>query len=599
MADKIEAQAEIAIFILHPIAFAMRKIYAILAFVFIAVVGKSQTNIISTNPIAEQIMLGNYDPAQYLATNVNNHPDSIAQGIMADVNPDSLKSYIVKLASFGNRNTGSDTVSNTFGVGAARRWVFQKFTAFSAANENRLVPSYLQFDRLICTTPQHRNIFAVLPGMDTTDHRVIFIEGHMDSRCEVLCDSLCNAQGVEDNATGTALVIELARVMSKYSFNHTIVFLITISEEQGLYGAEAFAEYCNTLDIPIAAVQNNDVIGGVICGQTSSPPSCPGLGSVDSIGVRLFSAGSFNSPHKGYCRFIKLEHKEMIDPLSVVHTDIRIQSPEDRTGRGGDHIPFRQNLFTAMRFTSANEHGDANVADTNYTDRQHTTRDTLGADTNGDMIVDSFFVDFNYLARNTVINGNAAAMAAIGPKIPDFTLGVFDSNLVVTITQQTQYATYRVGVRTTTNDWDSVYTFTGTLTDTLDVPPAAWYRVSVMSVDSNGIESIPSREIQTTPVGIEEIDAPSSGITLMQNKPNPFDEATYILFQVDQMPQHKTASVRITDLQGKLVQEIPVELHIGLNEVLYTHGYGASGTYMYSIVLDGVAVQTMQMIFAN
>jgi hypothetical protein len=403
---------------------------------------------------------------------------------------------------------------------------------------------------------------------------------------------------VEDNATGTALVMELARVMSRYSFNHTIVFMVTISEEQGLYGAEAMAEYCNQLDIPILAVQNNDVIGGIICGQTSSPPSCPALNHIDSVGVRLFSAGSFNSPHKGYARFIKLEYKEEIAPFIAVQTDIRIQSPEDRTGRGGDHIPFRQNMFTAMRFTSANEHGDADVSQVGYNDRQHSTRDTLGVDTDNDQIIDSFFVDFNYLARNTIINANSAAMCAIGPKQPDFTLGVNDSDLVINITQQTQYAVYRVGVRTLTNDWDSVYTMTS-LTDTIDVPPSAWYRVSVMSVDTNGVESVPSREIQTTPVGLEEYVAPTSGITLMQNQPNPFDEATFILFQVDRIPQHKTASVVVTDLQGKMVQEIPVEMHVGLNEVLYTHGYGATGMLMYSIVIDGVAVQTMTMVFAN
>jgi hypothetical protein len=576
----------------------MKKLYSLLLLVF-PLFGIAQTNILSTTPLAEQVMLGNYDPAQFMASNVINHPDSIAAGIIAEINPDSLKSYIIKLASFGNRNTGSDTVSGTFGVGAARRWVYQKFTEFSAANESRLIPSYLQFDRLICTTPQHRNIFAVLPGMDTADHQVIFVEGHMDSRCEVLCDSLCNAQGVEDNATGTALVIELARVMSKYSFNHTIVFLVTISEEQGLYGAEAFAEYCNQLDIPVLAVQNNDVSGGIMCGQTSSPPSCPGLGHIDSIGVRLFSAGSFNSPHKGYCRFIKLEYKEEISPYMAVQTDIRIQSPEDRTGRGGDHIPFRQNFFTAMRMTSANEHGDADVTQPGYSDRQHSYRDTLGVDTDNDQIVDSFYIDFNYLSRNTIINANAIAMAAIGPKIPDFSLGTYDSSLVVTITQQTQYAMYRVGVRTLTNDWDSVYTFSGTLTDTIDVPPAAWYRVSVMSVDTNGIESIPSREIQTTPVGIEEYSPIFPGVSLMQNRPNPFDEATYILFQVDKMPSYKKATVTITDLQGKIVEEIPVTLQIGLNETLYTHGYGATGTYFYSLVIDGVSVETKSMVFAN
>ncbi|HET6989694.1 MAG TPA: M28 family peptidase, partial [Bacteroidia bacterium] len=210
------------------------KLFSVVIAVALSFGTFAQTNIISTNPAAEQVMLGNYNPATYQATTILNRPDTISRGILARINSDSLKKYIVTLAGFGNRNTGSDTTSTTFGVGAARRWVFQKFSEFSAANQNRLLPSYLQFDLNICTSAQHRDIFAVLPGLDTTDKRIVIIEGHLDSRCEGLCDSLCVAEGVEDNASGTALVLELARVMSKYSYNQTIVFLVTIGEEQGL-----------------------------------------------------------------------------------------------------------------------------------------------------------------------------------------------------------------------------------------------------------------------------------------------------------------------------------------------------------------------------
>lgn len=576
----------------------MRKLLLAICICIYATVS-AQTNIISTNPLAEQVMLGNYNPTTYQASSILNHPDTISRGILAEISPDSLKAYIVKLAAFGNRNSGSDTVSSTFGIGASRRWIYQKFSEFSAANENRLIPSYLQFDQVICSSTQHRNIFAVLPGIDTSDKRIIIIEAHMDSRCEGLCDSLCSAQGVEDNATGTALVMELARVMSKYSYSHTIVFVAMMAEEQGLYGAEAFADYVQQKGILVKAVQNNDVIGGVICGVTSSSPSCPGNGHIDSIGVRLFSYGGYNSFHKGYSRFIKLEYKEMINPFAAVHTDIRIMSAEDRIGRGGDHIPFRQHGYASMRFTSANEHGNADVSNVNYADRQHSWRDTLGVDTNNDQVIDSFFVDFRYLARNAVINGNAAGMAAIGPKTPDFQLSVHDSDLVIHVTQQTQYNVYRVGVRTTTNDWDSVYTFTGTLDDTIDVPAAAWYYVSICSVDTNGIESVFSREYNTTPVGIEEYLKLIPGVTLLQNRPNPFDESTYMIFQVDKMPAYKKASMRITDLTGKLIKEIPVELQQGMNEVLYEHGYGASGIMLYSLVIDGQIISTKEMIFAN
>lgn len=575
------------------------KRFLLLGFLFAATTLSAQNNILSTDSMAEQVMLGHYNPAQYTASTVLNHPDTISRGILARISPDSLKQTILQLAAFHNRNTGSDTASPTIGIGAARRWVYQRFAQFSAQNENRLIPSYLQFDMGICNMPQHRDIFAVLPGLDTTDKRIIIIEGHIDSRCEDLCDSLCQAEGIEDNASGTALVIELARVMSKYSYNQTIVFLVVIGEEQGLFGSEAFADYVQQKGITVKAVQNNDVIGGIICGQTSSPPSCPGLNEIDSTGVRIFSAGGFNSKHKQYARFCKLEYKEELRPFVTVPMDIRIMSPEDRTGRSGDHVPFRAHGYTSIRYTSANEHGDANVADTNYTDRQHSYRDSLGVDTDGDQIIDSFFVDFRYLARNAVINGNAAGMAAIGPKSPDLTLaGVWSGYIGVQITQQTQYALYRIAVRTTTTDWDSVYTTTQLL-DTIYPPAAGSYFVSVASVDTNGIESLFSREVTSGPIGINEISASHNGITLLPNKPNPFDEATIIGVDVSKTISYKSAYIRVVDLQGREVQRLPLRLDQGINEVLFTHGYGATGTYTYSLIVDGKLFASRKMIFAN
>ncbi|MCY7329862.1 MAG: M28 family peptidase, partial [Saprospiraceae bacterium] len=235
-----------------------------------------QTNILSTNALAEQILLGNYDPADYAPATSNPAPATLAAELYAQISPDSLRTSILRLSTFGNRNSGSDTLSATTGIGAARRWVYQKFAEFSTASDGRLVPSYLQFDQDICAVGQHRNIFAVLPGTDLTRRGVILLEGHIDSRCEGLCDTACLAEGIEDNATGTALVIELARVMSQFSYPNTLVFVATIAEEQGLLGAEAFAEYIQQRSIPLRAVLNNDVIGGIICGKTSSPPSCSG-----------------------------------------------------------------------------------------------------------------------------------------------------------------------------------------------------------------------------------------------------------------------------------------------------------------------------------
>jgi hypothetical protein len=562
----------------------------------------AQTNILSTSSVAEQVLLGNYNAANYQPSSPTPvWPEVLAADLQSAISPDSLKAYILQLASFKTRNSGSDTVSATEGFGAARRWAHQKFREFSAANGNRLIPSYLQFDLDICGVGRHRNVFAVLPG-SVPGSGMVLVEGHMDSRCDILCDVTCLAEGVEDNATGTALVLELARIMSRYQFPNTIVFLITTAEEQGLLGADAFADYVEQKDIPLRAVLNNDVIGGVLCGQTSSPPSCPGLDHVDSTSVRLFSAGGFNSRHKQLARFIKLEYEENLKQISEVPMTVRIMSPEDRTGRGGDHIPFRQKGYPAMRFTSANEHGDASNGP-GYDDRQHTSEDILGADTDGDGAVDSFFVDFNYLTRNALINGNALAVVARGVALPpNFSVSRTGNQLNLFWETPIDTHTIRVGVRSLTNDWDTVYTIGPGLQTTLTCNPTGPVYVSVAGVNEWGAESLFSVEkiVQTSNTEQPEDQESEANYRLFQNRPNPFDEATWISFWVNELPPADTrASIQIFDLQGKLIQEMPLSLKQGMNEVLYTHGYGVRGTFSYALTIGGKTVDARQMVFAN
>ncbi len=560
--------------------------------------GYSQSNIICTNPSAEQVMKGNYDPQIYNPPIIINNPDSILKIITQQISPDSLHADLDMLATFYTRNSGSDTVSNSTGIGAARRWAYQKFSEIGASNNNRLIPSYLQFEFAICGFNQHRNIFAVLPGADTSDKSIVIVEAHIDSRCGVLCDVTCLAQGMEDNASGTALVLELARIMSKCVFNRTIVFLLNIGEEQGLYGANAFSLYAQQNAIPIHAVMNNDIVGGIVCGNTSSPPSCPGFANIDSSNVRLFSFGGFNSLHKQFARFMKLEYKEKALPLVSVPTQIHIMSAEDRTGRGGDHIPFRQSLFTAIRMSSANENGNANTSNPNYQDRQHTSDDILGLNTDLDPELDTFFVDFNYLSRNAVINATGIGMAAIGPLTPNFIVTlVGDTTVAVTITEQTQYQQYRIGVRTSTNDWDSVYTFSNSLTDTIVLQGPGATIFSVASVDSNGIESLFSEEILLNVVGIESPGNAVQGIQLLPNAPNPTDEQTIITIVSDKELKNKSSYVIIHDTHGKEITKIPVVIRRGVNEVLYNHGFHASGIFNCTLYVNGEKNNSVKMIF--
>jgi hypothetical protein len=458
------------------------------------------------------------------------------------------------------------------------------------------------FAEWICGMGQHRNIFTVLPGANPAA-QIILIEGHIDSRCETACDINCLAEGMEDNGSGTALVMELARIMSQFTFNQTIVFMATIGEEQGLYGSEAFADYCVNKNINAKAVFNNDVIGGIICGQTSSAPSCPGVNHIDSTQVRIFSNGSWGSIQKGLARFVKLQYQEELLPQVSVPMMITLMSAEDRTGRGSDHIPFRQKGFASIRYTSANEHGDASNG-TGYTDRQHTHNDILGLDTDGDQLIDSFFVDFNYLGRNAAINGVAAAMAAIGPIAPDFTTSQpFGGVIRVEIIDPNNYNNYRIGFRTNANDFDSIMD-TNQKTFDIVVETNGLYHISLASVDNNNVESIFGKEtrefVTATSVGEVKDDVPTIGqnVFLHQNRPNPFDEATYISFDVKEKINYSSAHLAIMAVDGKEISRIPVEINVGVNEVLYTHGYGVQGVYLYSLVIDNKIIASKRMIFA-
>jgi Zn-dependent M28 family amino/carboxypeptidase len=560
----------------------------------------AQENSHFTNPVIYSILKGDYDPQDYLPSEIISDPYTISAALEAFVSPDSMKATLIELRKFHNRNTASDTVSTTKGIGAARTWVLSRLNEFSSRQENRLVTGYFQFDQDVCGMMRHKNVVAVLPGRDNTNPSSIIIEAHLDSRCAGNCDIDCLAEGMEDNGSGIALVMELARVMSQFTFDHTIIFALVTGEEQGLVGSNAMAVYAAENDIPLKAVLNNDIVGGIICGETSSPPSCPGFNHIDSTQVRLFSFGSFNSKHKSLVRFIKLEYDEMIRPLAAVEMMITLMAAEDRIGRGSDHIPFRENGFASIRFTSANEHGSAEIDDPEYHDRQHTSGDILGVDTNGDEIIDSFFVDFNYLKRNATINGNAAAMAALGPDAPSLK-GVFQDgdHLYVEVEDPNDYNEYVIGIRSTLHDFDSLFYISGGKTGTFTLAEREFNLfVTAASIDSNGIESLFSEEKLVRITGTEETPLRKS-IELFQNKPNPFDESTTISFWVGDPAAVKDAQVIIVDLNGKEVKRIPVIIHEGMNEILFHHGYNMTGTYLYSLYINGTLMGTKKMVFAN
>jgi len=576
----------------------------------------AQTNQTVSSSEVNKILLGTYNPVNYQASTVITDPGVISAGLMNGISTDSLRADLFALAGFKNRNTFSDTSSSTKGIGAARRWVYNKFLQYSTANEGRLKPAYLWFDYSPSSAgcsgsiTRHANVMAVLPGSQTDNPSLIIVEGHMDSRNDDNCDITGDAFGIGDNATGTALVIELARVMSKYTFRNTIVFVVNTGEEQGKIGATATANYLDSMNVLIKAVNNNDVSGGIFCGHTASGPGCPGYGALDSTDLRIFSLGTFNSPHKQWARYVKLEYKEQLSSLVTVPMNIQVMQNEDRTGRGGDHQPFSAIGYTAVRFTQAYEDGDCSNGP-GYVDRQHNIRDSLGRDKNGDGVEDSLYVNLSYLARNTLMNANSLAMVAMGPDTITVKPSIITANRFRVQFTPTGAPAYRVAVRSATNDWDTVFTITGKNVDTIKVPygTSTTFYLSAAAVDANGTESQFSTEYQlsTTLVPLYLDPDPTRpaapapdyyGIQLMPNKPNPFDESTLITIQSGTDLFADRTWLNINSIDGRPVSRVKVNLKKGLNEVLFNHGFlMPPGVYICSLIIDGLPVQSTKMVF--
>ena len=565
----------------------------------------AQENIIWTNPEISNILTGNFNPDDYMPGVVIDDPAVIAAELNERMDPSRLKVYLEEMSLFENRNTGSDTLSTTRGIGAARNWALDQFQAFSDDEGGRMQVGFLQFDQEICSMGRHKNIVAVLPGMGPQFDESVLVEAHFDSRCDTACDGDCEAHGMEDNGSGSAVILELSRILSRYSFNRTLIFMLTIGEEQGLLGAEAMAQWCQSNDVKLKAVLNNDIIGGVICGETASPPGCPSLNNVDSTNVRIYSRGVMNSPNKQLARWTKLQYEEMIVPIESNTNIINILTPEDREGRGGDHIPFPGKGFPSLRFTSANEHGDGNPSQPDYHDRQHTSTDRLGIDTDGDSVLDSFFVDFNYLGRNGVINGISLAMAACSPPAPlNFEMEEIPGGFEFTIDDPNDIGRYRVAFKEISgNEWVELRDYTAKVDSFIGLP-TGFYILSACTVDENGIESLFSRERFQSTTGIttstQELQIRKSLVHLMQNTPNPFDEATMINVIVEGRIDYKEASILVHDLDGKEIKKFPLELNLGLNEVLYSHNHHGfiPGVYAYSLIIDGEIFDTKKMIYA-
>ena len=335
--------------------------------------------------------------------------------MVKEVSADSLKSYIYKLVSFGTRNTLSTQSDPKRGIGAARNWVLSRFNEFAKQSNGRLTAfidtTTLQKDgRRVDTTLLLGNVVATLKGSDPNDDRIVIISGHLDNMRSNVMDRVGDAPGANDDASGTAAVLECARIMSRYSFPATIIFVAVSGEEQGLLGSTYMAEKAKKENWNIQAVLSNDIMGSNNSSETNNINNnqvrvfSEGISALDTgrTAATLRNLGLENDGKaRQLARYVKEIGERYVDNLQIV-----MVYRNDRFLRGGDHTPFVQRGWAAVRITEMNE---------NYYHQHQDVRVENGIQY-GDL---PEFVDYEYLRKNTCMNLSNLANLAKSPSIPE------------------------------------------------------------------------------------------------------------------------------------------------------------------------------------
>jgi Zn-dependent M28 family amino/carboxypeptidase len=333
--------------------------------------------------------------------------------MLSEIDARNIERTIRKLVSFGTRNTLSSQDDPNRGIGAARDWLYAEFTKIADASGGRLTVEKQTFEQpkaaRIPAPTKLTNIVALLKGTQPESvERVYVVSGHYDSICSNPTDAKCDAPGANDDASGTAAVLEMARVMSKFKFDATIVFMTVPGEEQGLLGATYYAEQAKENNVNIDAMFTNDIIGSSLGGNGVRDPhtvrvfseGVPSNETQPEATTRRSVGGENDSASRQLARFIKETAERYVTGMKVWMIYRR-----DRYGRGGDHQPFLERGFPAVRFTEPNE---------NYHHQHQNVRIETGIQY-GDL---PQFDDFNYIANVARVNSAALAALALAPARP-------------------------------------------------------------------------------------------------------------------------------------------------------------------------------------
>jgi hypothetical protein len=410
--------------------------------------------------------------------------------LVTETSASRIETDIRKLVGFGTRHTLSETESNTRGIGAARRWIHAEFERISADCGGCLEVVYVS-DTISGETriPDPVDVVSVVAIQRGTldPNRMIVMSGDIDSRVTDPLNGTSDSPGANDNASGMAGAIEAARVLSKYEFPGTIVYMGLSGEEQGLFGGQIVAKHALAEGWNIKGVINNDMIGNIsgingVTNNTTARVFSEGTRDVETpeeARARRFTGGEVDSPSRNLARYID----RMADRY-IPNLDVMMVYRLDRFGRGGHHRPFNAVGIPGVRIMETNEHYD----------RQHQDLRTEDGRVYGDTIDG---VDFDYAAKLTALNIVSMAGIALAPPIPaDVTIeGAVQPSTTLkwsrpTGTQADNLAGYRVHWRLTTDAQWSHSKFVGDVSEyTLENVVIDNYFFGVSSVAKDGSES--------------------------------------------------------------------------------------------------------------
>ena len=422
-----------------------------------------------------------------LCATVSAQTDAKIYDIIDAVSADRIKADVKTLTEFGTRNTFSDTISDTRGIGAARRWIKSEFENISKECNNCINVFYqkdLVTKEMGNRVPHNAYVVNVVAIQQGTKYpnKFIIMSGDIDSRASDTMDFTTDAPGANDNASGMAGTIEAARVLSKYKFESSIIYVGLSGEEQGLFGGAGLAKYAKEKGWEIIGILNNDMIGNITGVD----------GVIDNRSFRIFSEPVPANESENERRMRRFYGGE-VDGISrqlarYIHKSVKTYMPEmnpmmiyrlDRFGRGGHHRPFNDLGFAGIRIMEAHE---------NYTQQHQDIREE-----NGIKYGDTFEqVNFPYAKKLTAVNAISLAGLAWAPESPKEVEigGIVEASVKLKWTKVDGAKGYKIYWRDTTSPtWDHSR-YVESTSFTLDGIVIDNFFFGVAAVGENGHESV-------------------------------------------------------------------------------------------------------------